>query len=298
MTVLLLLVAAAFSYDLPVLPGYVRLTQDSQLCSGSPLYDELRARFFKVFEGAGRADLLIRCAGDRDMVLEVRHGNGKGIARFRVEASNSSKPETLAYLAAAHVARDAEAIDAVLHSYFTRNADVAVAGAMALDAGDLQSAHVHLNDALESELEAAHIYFGLYKTMSLGGHPRSAKWYLAAFLKSSGRRVKDLTEEDIAPLLAGRDSDKENWKRADITFEQYKDAAANGNWNRAVFLLRKIVVQTPWYEPAYHALARSYDTMGWKRLAKHWEGRARFVSKLNADKDLSEQIERRADVAL
>lgn len=288
---LLLLAAPAAAYDLPALPVYVELHGASPVCGSQALLDNLNSRFTRVT--SDNPDLHISCREGEDLILEVRTAAGKGIARFTVEISPTSKPETLAYLGAAHLAKDRDVIDAALSASMAHNANLAGPAAEFLAQGDLIRAAGHFTAALESDLDPRVLYYGLYLTAARRGRLRDAKWHLAAFAKSSELAPRDLTDEQLRAFIDARNAGGDRPADTDATFLEYENAARAHKWNEALYHLRELLVDAPWYEPAYHALARTYEAAKWKRLAKHWEKRASFVRKLNKDAGLGEDIEKR-----
>ncbi|MBI2386594.1 MAG: hypothetical protein HYV14_11330 [Elusimicrobia bacterium] len=285
---LLLLAAPAAAYDLPALPIYVELHGGSPICGSQALLDNLNSRFTRVT--SSNPDLHISCREGENLILEARTAAGKGIARFTVEISQTSKPETLAYLGAAHLAKDRDVIDAALLAH---NANLAEPAAEYLAQGDLLRAASHFTAALESDLDPRVLYYGLYLAAARGGRLRDAKWHLAAFSKSSDLDPRDLTDEQLRAFIEARNAGGDRPGDADAIFREYENAARAHKWNEALYHLRRLLVDAPWYEPAYHALAQTYEAAKWKRLAKHWEKRASFVRRLNKDAGLGEDIEKR-----
>lgn len=285
-------------YSLPALPVMVSLSGDGILCGSPELLSHLNYRFLHVVASGDGDDLQLTCSeSSSQLVLDVRDGS-KGIGRFRIERSGSSKTATTAYLAAHAVAKDKEVVAAALNAYVERNARLADIGAQELQQGNWSAAADDLNRSLESELKPATLYYWLYRAEAEMGHPVRAKWFLAAFLKAQGLKASELTDEQVAPLTKLlRSGAKDDLTQPDADFDAYQAAAAEHDWHRALYQLRQIVARAPWYEPAYVSLAQTYKGIGWKRLAGVWAERAAFAGRLNKDEGLGRDIEIRADDA-
>jgi hypothetical protein len=290
--------AAAYEYDLPALPVRVAFSGGGQTCQSEALRGELAYRFLRVGDARESSELDIRCHESAALLVLDVYASGRGIGRFKVERSAGSDERTTAYLAAAAAAKDSEVIAAALDAYVARNASLAAAGADDLSAGtDWSLAAQHLAAALDSDLPAAPIYFGLYRAHAELGHPIKAKWYLEAFLRAAARRPSELTDAQARPLIKAQASGASDAADADSRFAEYSGLASRKQWHAALYQLREIVAQAPWYEPAYVSLAQSYDRIGWKRLAIIWRARAVFARKLNKDARLGKEIEARLDAA-
>lgn len=296
---LLLLWTPARAESLPALPVLVSLTRHSgPLCASSELLAHLNYRFRRVVPPGEGDDIQLTCSENSEqLVVDVRAG-AKGIGRFRVERTPSSSAWNTAYLAAHAVAKDPEVIAAALDAYAHRNALLAENAAGDLLAGRWSYAAAMFSRGLESDVKPSVVYYGLYRAEAEMGHPTRAKWYLSAFLKSSGRKTTSLSDEQIAPLAkALRSGAKEDFSQPDADFDEYLTSAAAQDWHRALYELHQIVANAPWYEPAYVSLAESYKGLGWKRLASIWGERAAFVGRVDKDADLGRDIELRADDA-
>lgn len=289
--------ARAADFDLPGLPARLALQGGGGLCDSKELRSELAYRFLRVVGASEPHDVKAACESSSDaLVLKLSSVNGAGIAKFTVDRSPGSEDSHTAFLAAAAVAKDAEVIRAALDIYVYRNADLADAGARALYYDDRAGeASEYLAQALESDLEPAALYFGLYQASAKLGRPEQAKWYLEAFLKASGHKAKDLTDRQVKPLVAVSASGSSGGTAADDGFAEYERLARAHQWHSALYRLKAIVAAAPWYEPAYVALAQSYDRIGWKRLVPIWRARAVFVRGLNRDAALGRSVEERLD---
>jgi hypothetical protein len=288
--------AQAADYDLPGLPARAALSGGSGLCVSPELRSELAYRFLRVVDASQPHDITVECAADsKALVLKLYSVNGVGIAKFTIERSAGSADAHTAFIAANAVAKDADVIEAALDLYVERNADLADAGEQDLFGDDGAQASDHLERALESDLNAAPLYFGLYEASAEIGRPEQAKWYLEAFLKASRHKAEDLTDRQILPLIRAQASGSSGASLADGEFQEYQRLAQAHHWHSALQKLKDIIALAPWYEPAYVSLAQSYDRIGWKRLAPIWRARAKFARALNRDADLGRSVEERLD---
>lgn len=288
--------AFAYDYDLPGLPVRIALSGSAPLCRSRELHAELAYRFLRVVGAGDSRDLSIECEESSDAFVLNIYGHGhRGVRRISVERSEGTRDAQTAFLAANAAAKSSVVIEAALDIYVARNADLGAAGSDDFSREDWPRAIEHLGQALESDLNAAPLYFGLYKANAELGRPDQAKWYLEAFLKASGRKASELTDEQVMPLIRVQASGSTARSLADGRFHEYEQLARSHQWHAALYKLKEIVALAPWYEPAYVSLAQSYDRIGWKRLVPIWRARASFVRKLNKDGDLGKAVVQRLD---
>lgn len=283
---------AADSFDLPALPVRVSLSGDGTICGSTELLGRMRYRFLRVNEGSFN-DLTMACSESSDaLVLTVRDPGGRGV-ELTIDKSPNVDGDAIAYLAAATAAKDPKVIELSLTAYVAHNAEIAAAGYDDFARQDWAQAAEHLNQGLESQLKPAPALFGLYRANAALGKPRAAKWFLEAFLKASGRKPSDLTDEQARPLAAARLGAPDTDDDAAAVMSDYASLVAQHQWHRALYTLHELVVRAPWYEPAYRSLAQAYRRLGWKRLAKIWNARAKLVRRTNGDKKLGRKLEER-----
>lgn len=297
MRALLLLVLAApaaAEFQPPKLPATLGFSGSGHLCGSSQLREHLRGRFFRLVDADQRADLFAACTiKGGELKLSFYDREKKGFSALGVELEADMPVEGVAFLAATDAQRDEKVVAAALDAYVVANSDVADAGARDFSAGRWSDATVHFARALESELNAAPMYFGLYRAHAELGHPNQAKWFLAAFLKESKSDVSRLTDEQARPLLVAQAKGPSAGPDVDARFRDYQRLVREERWDAAYDALRELVADAPWYEPAYRSLEESYDKLDWTRLAKIWKKRSAFARKVNKDKELGREIERR-----
>lgn len=294
-TALAMALAAAASADFrpPRLPATLGFTGSGEVCGSQELVDHLRGRFFRVVDADQRADLYASCVlRDGELKLSFYDARKNGLSALGVEREPNTPVGATAFLAATDAQRDKKVVAAALDAFVVANADLADAGSQDFASGNWQSAAIHLARGLETELNHAPLYFGLYRSHAELAHPAQAKWFLAAFLKESGTSASSLSDEQAAPLLRAQAS-RGAGPDVEARYRDYERLAREERWDAAYDALRELIADAPWYEPAYRSLAESYKKLGWKRLQKIWERRLDFVKRLNKDRKLGRAIEAR-----
>jgi hypothetical protein len=182
------------------------------------------------------------------------------------------------------------ALSAACVAYMAANQNrFAERGARALADGRDDDAAELLALGLESNLNAAALYFGLAEAYARQGLADQAYWYFAAYLESAGRSPDDAADQ-VESVLGAMPETPARAGREEVLLSRWRAAQDAGNWNDALELQRELAVETPWDESLYDRTERAYAAIGWDPLARVWAERLATARRVNADEALMRRL--------
>lgn len=277
-----------------VLPAVVHVIPEGPdpdgFCRSTVLRHALFLRTFQLVYMEGQAysrpdDFTVGCGWRGETaVLTVRDWKGRPVTRA---AEPFGTPYGTAYLLARALGKDPALVAAALGLYRDDARAAARKGAEEFAAGDWTKSAEDLFYGLESDVEPAVLYFGLYADHAHLGHPKLALWYLLCYLGASGRAPEALTDEQLRPLSepASAGAAAKALFEADpapgMIFEMLA-AYRRRRINDLYHLDERAAKESPWNVPAYAAVVRVQELVGWDALAGVWRARRDLAARTNA----------------
>lgn len=237
----------------------------------------------------GRVDFTVRCRSEKRQVrLLVSDWSGKPVTEV-------SRPRVRDWITDSNLAhdlsQDPKFIAAAVGVHQRDASRSAEAAAEQWKRGEWRKAADNFFFALESDVNPAPMYYGLYESHAKLGEFDKAYWYLLCFLKASGRAPQQLEERQLAAL---RDIGAPALLKAAMAAPKVNlellFALREGMMVSVAWQVRETARTQPWNLPAHDLLIRMYEQRGWTGLAKAWRARRDLAASVEGSVDVTSAL--------